>query len=140
MTVNPVSALTLAPTDRILDDPLVHDYIMATMAEAAEIGAHVGCPITQSGADRMAVTRQLGGFRTSMLQDLEAGRALELDALVSAVHEIGNRFGVKAPNIAALLGPDAADGARARPLSAGRRQPITPAIKSDARLSVARRR
>ena len=104
MTVNPVSALTGAATDRILDDPLVHDFIMRTMAEAAEIGSHVGCPITQSGADRMAVTRTLGGFRTSMLQDVLAGRPLELDALVSAVHEIGMRFGVSAPNIAALLG------------------------------------
>ena len=104
LTVNPISALTGATTDRILDDPLVHDYILRAMAEVAEIGAQIGCPITQSGADRMAVTRQLGGFRTSMLQDLLAGRALELDALVTAVLEIGQRCGVPAPNIEVLLG------------------------------------
>jgi 2-dehydropantoate 2-reductase len=52
----------------------------------------------------MALTRELGGFRTSMLQDAEAGRAIELDALVTAVHEIGGRVGVAAPNIGALLG------------------------------------
>jgi 2-dehydropantoate 2-reductase len=104
MTVNPVSALTGAPTDRILDDPLVHDFIMQTMAEAAAIGARIGCPIDESGEDRMAVTRQLGSFRTSMLQDASAGRALEIDALVSAVHEIGSRLHIAMPHIGALLG------------------------------------
>ena len=104
MTMNPVSALTNATSDRILDDPLVYTFILRAMQEAAAIGAHIGCPITQSGEERMAVTRQLGGFKTSMLQDVQAGRALELDALVSAVHEIGTRFHVPMPNIGALLG------------------------------------
>ncbi len=104
MTVNPVSALTGAATDRILDDPLVHEFIMHTMAEAAAIGARIGCPINESGPDRMAVTRQLGSFRTSMLQDAAAGRALEIDALVSAVHEIGSRLDIAMPHIGALLG------------------------------------
>ena len=104
MTMNPLSALTGATTAGLLDDPLVHGYILRTMAEAAEVGAQLGCPITQSGEERMALTRQLGAFKTSMLQDALAGRALELDALVTAVHEIGQRFGVAMPNIGALLG------------------------------------
>ena len=104
MTTNPISALTGATTDRILDDPLVHAFMLRAMAEAAAIGARIGCPIRQSGEERMVVTRQLGGFRTSMLQDAAAGRPLELDALVGAVHEIGSRLGVDAPNIGALLG------------------------------------
>ena len=104
MTMNPVSALTGATTDHILDDPLVHGFILRAMEEAAQIGARIGCPITQSGEERMAVTRQLGGFKTSMLQDAQAGRALELDALVSAVHEIGMQVNVAMPNIGALLG------------------------------------
>ena len=104
MTMNPVSALTGATTDHMLDDPLVHAFILRAMEEAALIGARIGCPIIQSGEERMAVTRQLGGFKTSMLQDAQAGRALELDALVSAVHEIGARFNVAMPNIGALLG------------------------------------
>lgn len=104
MTMNPLSALTGATTAAMLDDPLVHGYILRTMAEAAEVGAQVGCPIAQSGEERMALTRQLGAFKTSMLQDALAGRALELDALVSAVHEIGQRFGVAMPNIGTLLG------------------------------------
>ena len=104
MTMNPVSALTGADSDRILDDPLVREFMLRTMAEAAAIGAQIGCPIDQSGEQRMAVTRQLGGFKTSMLQDALAGRALELDALVGAVHEIGQRLGLPTPNIGALLG------------------------------------
>ena len=74
------------------------------MTEAATIGAQIGCPISQLGEERLALTRELGGFKTSMLQDVEAGREIELDALVTAVHEIAVRFGVDAPNIAALLG------------------------------------
>jgi 2-dehydropantoate 2-reductase len=104
MTMNPVSALTGAPSDRILDDPLVDAFMLATMEEAGRIGAQIGCPIAQSGAERMAVARQLGSFKTSMLQDLLAGRALELDALVGAVHEIGSRLGTPMPHIGALLG------------------------------------
>jgi len=104
MTMNPVSALTGASSADILDDPLVRDFLLRTMAEAADIGSRIGCPITQSGEERIAVTRQLGAFRTSMLQDAQAGRALELDALVGAVHEIGQRVGVAMPNISALLG------------------------------------
>jgi 2-dehydropantoate 2-reductase len=104
MTMNPVSALTGATCDRILDDPLVNAFCLSAMAEAAAIGAKIGCPITQSGADRMEVTRKLGAFKTSMLQDAEAGKALEIDALVTSVHEIGKLTGVPTPNIDALLG------------------------------------
>jgi hypothetical protein len=91
MTMNPISALTGATCDRILDDPLLNRYTLAIMAEAAAIGAKIGCPISQSGEDRNAVTRKLGAFKTSMLQDVEAGRPLEIDALLTAVTEIGER-------------------------------------------------
>lgn len=104
MTTNPISALTGATVDRILDDPQVHDFMLQAMAEAREIGARIGCTIDQSGEDRMVVTRSLGAFKTSMLQDAEAGRSLEIDALVGAVHEIGARVGVATPAIGALLG------------------------------------
>ena len=104
MTMNPVSALTGAASDRLLDDPLVRAFVLRTMQEAALIGAQIGCPISQSGEERLALARQLGGFKTSMLQDALAGRALELDALVGAVHEIGTRLNIDMPNIGALLG------------------------------------
>jgi len=104
MTMNPVSAITGASVDRILDDPLVSGFCLAAMREAAAIGERIGCPITQSGADRMEVTRKLGAFKTSMLQDAEAGKMLEIDALVSAVHEIGRLVEVPTPTIDSLLG------------------------------------
>jgi 2-dehydropantoate 2-reductase len=104
MTMNPVSALTGATGDRVLDDPLVRKFCLAVMAEAAAIGNAIGCPISQSGEDRMAITRQLGAFKTSMLQDVEAGKPVELDGLVTAVHEIGRIAAIATPNIDALLG------------------------------------
>jgi 2-dehydropantoate 2-reductase len=104
MTFNPISAITGATGDKVRDDPLVRAFCLAAMQEAATIGAKIGCPIAQSGPERMEVTRKLGSFKTSMLQDAEAGRPLEIDALVTAVHEIGKLTGVPTPNIDALLG------------------------------------
>lgn len=104
MTMNPVSALTGAPCDRILDDPLVRGFCSAVMLEAQAIGAAFGIPIDQQPEQRHAVTRKLGSFKTSMLQDTLAGRPLEIDALVGAVREIGVHLGLATPNIDALLG------------------------------------
>jgi 2-dehydropantoate 2-reductase len=104
MTMNPMSALTGATCDRLLDDPLLDRFTLAIMAEAAAIGEKIGCPIRQSGEERNAVTRKLGAFKTSMLQDVEAGKPLEIDALLTAVSEIGGRVGVATPSTDALLG------------------------------------
>ena len=104
MTMNPVSALTGATIDRILADPLVRGFCSAAMAEAAAIGERIGCAIEQSPEDRHVVTAKLGAFKTSMLQDVQAGRPIELDALVGAVREIGQRLGHPTPCIDALLG------------------------------------
>lgn len=104
MTVNPVSAITGATTDRILDDELVRGFISNVMREAKAIGEHIGIPIAQEPEDRHAVTRQLGAFKTSMLQDVQAGKPVELDALVSAVRELGSLTGVATPFTDALLG------------------------------------
>ena len=104
MTVNPISALTGVTTDLIMDDELVLGFITAVMLEAKEIGARIGIDITDPPADRHAVTRKLGAFKTSMLQDVEAGRAIELDALVSVVRELGLLTGVATPFTDALLG------------------------------------
>jgi len=104
MTVNPVSALTGATTDKILNDDLVRQFISNVMLEAKAIGERIGIPIDQQPEDRHAVTRKLGAFKTSMLQDVEAQRAVELDALVSAVRELGIITGVATPFTDALLG------------------------------------
>ena len=104
MTLNPISALTGATCDRILDDDLLRGFVSAVMLEAQAIGAAFGVPIEQRPEDRHAVTRKLGAFKTSMLQDAEAGRPLEIDSLVSAVREIGQHLKLPTPNIDALLG------------------------------------
>jgi 2-dehydropantoate 2-reductase len=104
MTVNPISAITGATTDLILGDDLVRGFVSSVMLEAKEIGARIGIPIEQQPEDRHAVTRKLGAFKTSMLQDVEAGKAVELDALVTVVRELGQRTGVATPFTDALLG------------------------------------
>ena len=104
MTMNPVSAITGASIDRVLADPLVRGFCSAAMGEASAIGARIGCPIDQSAEDRHAVTARLGAFRTSMLQDADAGRPIELDALVGAVREMGQRLGVATPTLDGLMG------------------------------------
>jgi len=104
LTMNPISVLTGATMDVILEDDLVEAYIVSVMHEAAEIGARIGCPIDQAPADRLALTRRLGGMRTSMLQDADAGRTIELDALVAAVVELGELVGVPTPQTSTLLG------------------------------------
>ena len=104
MTMNPVSAITGATTDRILGDELVRNFITAVMLEAREIGARIGLPIADSPQDRHQVTLKLGSFKTSMLQDVEAGKPVELDALVGAVREMGAMCGMSTPFTDALLG------------------------------------
>jgi 2-dehydropantoate 2-reductase len=104
LTMNPVSAITGATIDRLLDDPLVREFCSAAMREASLIGERIGCRVTQAPEDRHAVTRKLGAFKTSMLQDVEAGRSIELDSIVGAVQEIGQRVGLPTPNIDAILG------------------------------------
>lgn len=103
-TTNPISALCGVTTDRILDDPLVCATTDACMHELAAVGQRIGCPIPHSPADRHAITRKLGAFKTSMLQDREAGRPLELDALLGAPREIARQVGVPTPMLDALHG------------------------------------
>ena len=104
LTMNPISALTGATTDRILDDDLVLGFVSAVMLEAKAIGDKLGLPIDQQPEDRHAVTRKLGAFKTSMLQDVEAGKPMEIDALVGAVRELGQITGTPTPHTDALLG------------------------------------
>jgi 2-dehydropantoate 2-reductase len=104
LTLNPVCALTGATTGPALDDDLVRDFLSAAMLEARAIGMRIGCPIEQTPEDRHAVTRKLGDFVPSMLQDARAGRPLELDALTGAVRELGALTGVPTPCVDAIHG------------------------------------
>jgi 2-dehydropantoate 2-reductase len=98
-TINPLSALTRSTADKLLADNDLRAWMLEAMAELATIGAAIGCPIEQSGEDRMAVTARLGAFKTSMLQDVEAGRQIELEALLGAPREIAARAGVPTPQL-----------------------------------------
>jgi 2-dehydropantoate 2-reductase len=104
LTLNPICAITGATTGPTLDDDLVREFLSNAMLEAREIGNRIGCPIAQTPQDRHAVTRKLGDFTPSMLQDARAGRPLELDALTGAVRELGALTGVPTPNVDALHG------------------------------------
>jgi 2-dehydropantoate 2-reductase len=104
MTVNPISAITGATTDLILKDDLVRDFVSKVMLEAKAIGEKIGIPIAQTPEDRHAVTMKLGAFKTSMLQDVEARKTVELDALVSGVQELGQLTHISTPYTDALLG------------------------------------
>ncbi len=97
MTINPISALTLASADQILGG--CRPLMLAAMEEAREIGAAIGCPIIESGEARLAVAQKLGAFKTSMLQDVEAGRPIELDALLGAPLELARRHRIPAPTL-----------------------------------------
>jgi len=100
ITMNPISALTLASADRIIAE--CRDLKIAAMTEAKAIGAAIGCTIEETAEDRLAVAERLGPFKTSMLQDVEAGRPLELDAILAAPLELARRHKVATPNLDAI--------------------------------------
>jgi 2-dehydropantoate 2-reductase len=104
MTMNPISVLTGTTMDHIVSDPLVEQFITAIMVEAREVGQRIGTPVQQDVAERLQITRSMGPMRTSMLQDADAGRQIELDALVGAVRELAQAVDVPTPNTDALLG------------------------------------
>lgn len=104
LALNPVSVLTRQPADRILGDPLARQFVARCVTEANAIGHAIGLGTDQSAEDRLDMTARLGSFRPSMLQDADAGRPIELDALLTSVREIGAELGVPSPNIDVLLG------------------------------------
>ncbi|HEX7686971.1 MAG TPA: 2-dehydropantoate 2-reductase [Burkholderiaceae bacterium] len=104
MTTNPISAITGATTDRVMADDLVRQLTTEAMLESGRIGERLGFAIAQTPEERHQITRKLGAFKTSMLQDVEAGRAIELDSLVGAVRELGRHVGVATPMIDAIFG------------------------------------
>jgi 2-dehydropantoate 2-reductase len=99
---NPLSAITRARIDELMADQGLGRIALASMREVAAVAAAVGAPSGMDIEQRFAINAELGAFRTSMLQDYEAGRALELGGLVDAVVEIGARVGVATPMTEAL--------------------------------------
>ena len=101
-TLNPISALTRSTADRLLEQEAIRSLMAEAMDELALLGARIGCPIDETPEDRMAVTARLGAFKSSMLQDVEAGRPIELEALLGAPIEIAVRAGVPTPQLERL--------------------------------------
>jgi len=99
---NPISALTRATLAGMTRHPQVSRLARDVMAEATEVASKLGIELPISIDQRMAGAEKVGEHRTSMLQDLESGRRLELDAIVGAVIEIGERLGVPMPSTRAV--------------------------------------
>jgi 2-dehydropantoate 2-reductase len=99
---NPISALTGATLARMTADPDVVALVRAVMTETECVAARLGMKLPVSIEQRIAGAAKVGEHKTSMLQDLEAGRPLELEAVVGAVLELGERLGVAMPATQAL--------------------------------------
>ena len=102
LTFNPISALTHSTLVDICQYPLTRELARKMMKEAEEIAAKLGVAFRVDIDRRIAGAEKVGKHKTSMLQDIEAGRDPEIDALVGAVIELGNTVGVPAPHIEAV--------------------------------------
>jgi 2-dehydropantoate 2-reductase len=100
---NPVSALTRATIGEMLGSPPVAAMILRVMHEVRATGEAFGVTFPTSPEARLELSRRMGSFRTSMLQDLERGRALEIDSLVQAVVDLAKINHVPVPDLAMLL-------------------------------------
>lgn len=103
-SMNPLSALARADTAALLDDAGTASLALAMMAEMAAIGERIGLRLDQTAAARIAVTRRLGAIRTSMLQDVEAGRRLERGPILGCLVELAHRLQVPAPTLTGIDG------------------------------------
>jgi len=104
VSFNPVSALTGSTADRLIQDRAVKDFMVSIMREVLAIGRAVGVDAAIDPEARIDMARALGKFKTSMLQDLEAGKSLEVDGLLAGTLEIARKAGVKAPYTESLFG------------------------------------
>jgi 2-dehydropantoate 2-reductase len=87
----------------MLADADVRELCVRMMEEMQQCGQRLDLPMSMTPAERIAVTQRLGDFKTSMLADLEAGRALELAPQLGAVAEIAQRLKVPAPFVRSIL-------------------------------------
>jgi 2-dehydropantoate 2-reductase len=102
LSFNPISALTHATLEGICRHPLARGLAASMMGEAQVIGEKLGVQFKVSLDKRIAGAEAIGAHKTSMLQDVEHGRALELEALVGSVVELGRITGTPTPHIDAI--------------------------------------
>ncbi len=103
LAFNPISALTHATLAELLQYPPTRDLSIAMMREAESIASKLGVTLRVGIDKRIAGAEKVGAHKTSMLQDVEAGRGLEHEALVGAVAELGRVVGVPTPHIDGVL-------------------------------------
>jgi 2-dehydropantoate 2-reductase len=103
LSFNPISALTCATLDTICGDAGTRDVARSMMLEAKAIGERLGVNFRVDIERRIDGAGRVGAHKTSMLQDLERGRAMEIDALVTSVQELGRRVGIPTPTIDTVL-------------------------------------
>ena len=99
-SLNPVSVLTRKTVLKMLDDPPTRQLIESLMAEVLDVAQAVGVDVGITVEERVAAARKIADVKTSMLQDFEAHRKMELDPIVGAVVELAAKFRVAAPNLA----------------------------------------
>lgn len=102
VSFNPISALTRATLAQMVRDPDVGALVRSVMMEAEAVAVKMGMKLPVSIDQRIAGAESVGEHKTSMLQDLEAGRPLEIEALVGAVLELGEKLGVPMPHTLAV--------------------------------------
>lgn len=98
MAFNPISALTGATLARIANTPVTRELVTAIMQEAVALADKLGLLLPVTIEQRIEGAAKIGEHKTSMLQDLEAGRPLELEAITGAVLEIGEKLGMPMPH------------------------------------------
>ncbi|KJS08389.1 MAG: 2-dehydropantoate 2-reductase [Hoeflea sp. BRH_c9] len=103
LSFNPISALTLATLDVLCTDTGTRDVARRMMVEAQGIAEKLGVKFPISVERRIDAGAAVGAHRTSMLQDLDAGRPMEIDALVGSVQELGRVTGTPTPVIDTVL-------------------------------------
>jgi 2-dehydropantoate 2-reductase len=104
VSFNPVSALTVTTADKLIENVEVKTYMVEIIREVLAIGRAVGVDADIDPEARIDMARALGRFKTSMLQDLEAGKPLEIDGLLAGTLEIARKAGVPAPFTESLYG------------------------------------
>jgi 2-dehydropantoate 2-reductase len=99
---NPISALTFGTLEELVRHPDTNQVVREIMKETEAVAGKLGIELPISIDQRMAGAEKVGAHKTSMLQDLEAGRPMEIEAVVGAVVELGDRLGVPMPSTRAV--------------------------------------
>ena len=102
LSFNPISALTRATLVDICQYPLTRQLARSLMEEAREVAGRLGITFRLGIDRRIAGAERVGAHKTSMLQDVEAGRSLEIDAIIGVVGELGRLVDVPTPSVDAI--------------------------------------